>query len=509
MEDKRKITLISVNDLVINLGIRILSAYLKNHGHEVDLIFLTLPNAEYSEIYGKRIIDDLVQLCRQSDLIGLSILTNYFVRARELTIELKKSLNIPIIWGGVHPTVSPEECLCYADMVCVGEGEEAILELVNKLKSQDLNNIKNIWVKNNGKITRNELRSLEENLDKYPFQDYDISNHYVINGKRIVKMSKEMLMEGLLQNSKQGRSKVEYRIMTARNCPFSCAYCYNNFYRKLYDIKGNFVRKRSLDSMFRELESIKENLGFIEQVFIADDDFFIRDLKEIREFCNFYKEKIKLPMKCHVSPMTADEGKIREMLGAGLFAVSIGVQSFSERILLNLYKRPTPQKVILRCVDMFSKFKKIDTLYHLIIDNPYEKREDKIENIKFAVSLPKGARSCLFPLVFYPGTELYERARRDGLIRDKIRDIYLKSWAIDGVKRLDYLTCLLYLSVLENRFTKFVVRRFIKVLLSDGIVLLFDNNFFVVIISPFRKFLKTRAGSLLKVLIRKFYSWTR
>lgn len=63
-------------------------------------------------------------------------MTIYLDRYIKLTEELKK-MKIPIIWGGVHPIIAPEECLKHVDMVCAGEGECAIIELTTKMENND------------------------------------------------------------------------------------------------------------------------------------------------------------------------------------------------------------------------------------------------------------------------------------------------------------------------------------------------------------------------------------
>jgi radical SAM superfamily enzyme YgiQ (UPF0313 family) len=115
-----KVTLISPYYNVTANGLRLISSYLKQHGHEVNLIFLNVPNSKLGSKLTESVVSDILNLCESSDLIGLSLMTNHFVLAKELTLEIKKRLRAPIIWGGIHPTVQPDECLQYADMVCLG-----------------------------------------------------------------------------------------------------------------------------------------------------------------------------------------------------------------------------------------------------------------------------------------------------------------------------------------------------------------------------------------------------
>jgi radical SAM superfamily enzyme YgiQ (UPF0313 family) len=477
-----KVTLISIYGSILANGLRIISSYLKKHGHEVDMIFLNITDFKPSGTFSQEVLDGLIYLCKSSDLIGFSLMTYHFIKVKELTIKLKDQLEIPVIWGGVHPTVKPEECLKYADMICIGEGEEAMLELVNKLKSGNITSVKNIWLKKNRKIIRNEIRDLEENLDKYPFQDYDIRTHYILKGNKIVKMTEPLLTNAMPKNAEMGKPDVGYHLNTTRNCPHNCTYCCNNAYRKIYHKKGKFVRKRSPENVVREIELVKNKFEFIKQVAITDDTFFIRNMEDIKEFSHYYKERINLPLRCNVSPHTLTEEKLNFLIDAGLFRVSMGVQSYCIQTLKNVYKRPTPKNVIWECVQLIDKYKsKLPRpVYHIIVDNPYETKKSMKETIEFAASLPQGARIMLFPLVFYPGTELYERAMKDGIIKDEIKDIYLKDWNLYDIKKRDYLTYILYFwaGLRKKGYNKYpLVTRIIKFMSRDAMIVLFDNKF--------------------------------
>ena len=92
-----KITLISIYPDLRSVGIRIISACLKQEGHDVDLIFLL---KEFTEKYAEKTMNDLVKLTKKSDLVGISLMTNFFDNAIQITQKLKESYNFPIIWGG-------------------------------------------------------------------------------------------------------------------------------------------------------------------------------------------------------------------------------------------------------------------------------------------------------------------------------------------------------------------------------------------------------------------------
>ena len=507
-----KITLITLGNDVTANGLRIISSYLKQHGHGVELIFLNFPNDQLSKPVDEKLSRQIIELSESSDLVGFSLMTNHFMISRDLTVSIKKKLNVPIIWGGIHPTVKPDECLDYADMVCVGEGEEVMLELAEKIQNghdlHDLSDIKNIHFKRDGVIVRNEVRLLESNLDKYPFQDYEIETHYVSQGNKIVRMTERLLEEAMPKNRELDEAQVEYCLISTRNCPHNCTFCCNNALRKIYVDKGKFVRKRSPEHIVREIESMKNRFPFIKQVLITDDTFFIRSSEEIKEFCEHYQQKVNLPFRCYCSPTTLDEEKLRLMVDVGLFRISMGVQSFSAQSLANIYKRQTPQDVIVEKVKTIDKFRDQirHPIYHFIVDNPYETKEARKETLKFVLSLPYGSRIMLFPLVLYPGTELHEKAKKDGYLKNEIDDLYLKLWSFGDMRNNDYATCMLYLyntlvSLSLALKARLPAAMIVGCLSREPFMLCLDNKIFLSLVtlasklvSRFRPFLRMRRG---------------
>ena len=136
-----KTVLISPYPDITSIGIRAISSYLKKSGQETRVIFLPvdfLPRrfaGNSVNLYDDDTIAEIVDISRDAGLIGISVTTGTFPMAREITQALKKDLKIPIAWGGIHPTLLPDECLEFADIVCIGEGEESLLELTENIES--------------------------------------------------------------------------------------------------------------------------------------------------------------------------------------------------------------------------------------------------------------------------------------------------------------------------------------------------------------------------------------
>jgi radical SAM superfamily enzyme YgiQ (UPF0313 family) len=148
---------------MICYGLRSISAVLRKAGHETQIFYL-LSNVNDEPLYTQKTLEQLTQMVEGSDLIGVSCMAYTSERCKQVVTRLGK-LDIPIIWGGVHATLDPEDCLGYANMVCVGEGEGTMLELVSRYEAgEDWKNIPNIGFLENGQVVVNEVRPLIQNL---------------------------------------------------------------------------------------------------------------------------------------------------------------------------------------------------------------------------------------------------------------------------------------------------------------------------------------------------------
>jgi len=155
-----------------NFGIVFISAVLKKHGHDTKLINL---NEKLAKLPDDKEIQRIIEEYKPQ-LIGFSAVTTQYQYALKIAKFIKGFCDIPIVCGGIHATMVPEEVIredCF-DYVCVGEGEEAILELAANIEKRvDTTHIANIWAKDNGKVVSNNVRSLPD-LAELPRKDYEI-----------------------------------------------------------------------------------------------------------------------------------------------------------------------------------------------------------------------------------------------------------------------------------------------------------------------------------------------
>lgn len=441
-----QITLISTATFPSDQGIRTISSVLKKQGHNVKIIFLAY-SEDYTKFYPKKVLNQILRLSKESGLIGINSFASTAPRAIQVLYELKK-LRKPIVWGGVHATISPENCIKYSDIVCVGEGEGAIVDLANALeKNKKITKIKNLWVRDNNQIIKNSVRDIIDDIDSLPMPDYDIGDHYILENNKIRRF-KEYDLGG------------QVFFLTGRGCPYGCDYCSNSLFNELYKGKRKkILRWHSPEYIIKGIISLKKRYTSLAYFDIRDDTFSLRPLEDIKKFCKLYKEKVNMRFKCLGDPKTITDEKIRLLLDAGCTDIIIGIQG-SERTNKEIYHRAQTNEAVIKSSQILSKYKNLAVMYDVITCNPYEKPEDIIALIRLLQKLKKPYFLSVNNLVFFPGTKLYTRAKTDGTIKKESDSAYkLNYW--DRAKHIrlkgknEYVTLILNLmrgSVTKKRF---------------------------------------------------------
>ena len=416
---ERKVTLISIAQTTIEPGLRSISSYLKQYGYRVIIIFLKM---RFEKTIPQTIIDQILELSSGSLFIGISLMTHEFFIAKCLTRKLKKSADVPVVWGGSHPMVRPEECLRYCDFVCIGEGEITSCELADRLyEKKNCSGVLSIWCKDDNRIIQNPIRPPIKDLDSLPYPDFSFKNHYLLEDNIIKKIISSKDQEEIVTNY--------YPIFPHRGCPFSCTYCINSFFLKHFG--KAYYRKRSTESIISELDGIKNSFTFVNSICFFADDFLAISNKEIVQFKKLYKNKINLPFHINVTPHSVSKEKISTLVEIGLVDVTMGIQSGSLHTL-KLYKRFTTKKKILQATQTLSSFHpKITINYDFILDNPWETKDNLLETLDLLIKIPRPYKILLYSLTLYPGTVLYKKAKDENIIRDEITEIYNKSYHTD------------------------------------------------------------------------------
>ena len=452
-------------------GVRSLSSYLRSRGYTTRIIFLPgsigllREGGGFVYSYDAVTLGDIVELCRDSSLVGVSFMTSYFDRAVQVTQEIKKSLGGTVIWGGIHPSCKPEEALTFADMACVGEGEEALEELLAKLRTgEDHLGVSGVWFKDRGGVVKNPLRPLIKDLDSLPNFDFSNEDHFIFDKdtKRIVPLNEHLLETALpLLPFFKNTLKRAFRTMTDRGCPHHCSYCNVSNLRAMYkDDRTPYLRTRSVGKVIDELSAITKRFPFIEVIQFFDDTFFARPAAQLKEFASQYRQRVGLPFYCQASPTTLTEEKLVNLIDAGLVYVEMGIQTGSRKIK-ELYRRTESNEKVLAGTSLLHRHRDrlLSPDYHVIIDNPWESESDTYETVKLLARIPKPFGLCISSLVFFPGTELHDKAIREGLLKDEVAGVYRKPFYLPPKRT--YVNFLIYLLTFQ-RFPRWLLLRLVS-----------------------------------------------
>lgn len=472
-----KITLISLDHELYCIGIRTLSSCLKKAGHSVQCIFMPPEKAgaersnKYQATYSRRLLDQVGMMCGDSKLIGISLMTNQYLQAVNVTNHLKKQgIRSKIIWGGIHPTVEPEVCLEHADMVCIGEGEHALVELADYLEREDqCKDIHNIWVRNENELIRNSVRPLIQMLDSIPLPDYSCEGHYVTENDLIQELNIKRMVNYQAERYRAYGNKINYPVMTSRGCPFACSYCCNSVFKSLYPHQRR-LRWRSAGYVIAELKMIQSTLAPLGYVYYVDDNFTARSNEELRKFCELYHEAIGVPYFAQISPLTISREKIETLLNSGCVKIVMGIETGSERIA-KIYNRTRSHKAVQAGISILENYRHrmpLPPSYQFIIDNPYETMSETLETLRLAVSLPQPWDNPIYSLMLFPGTLLYDQANRDGLIYNKTEQIYGKDW-LDHSKPYYRIWVRLYRANIPAWLLKILLKPWIAYVLTHRI----------------------------------------
>jgi len=376
-----KFLFVQDNGVNENIGVMSIAGMLKAHGHHVDLIIVD----EHRNDYLQRISD-----C-DPDIIGFSFMTGNRRWAYETARHIKLAMNTPIIFGGVHSTLFPEDVdFSYVDYVCIGEGEYPTLELMNKLQAnEDCSTIENLWVKHEGGIKKNPLRNLIEDFDALPLPYREIYYKY--------KFIRDLPIK---------------RFISGVGCPYNCTFCHNPLERQIFRGKGRHVRKKSPERVIEEIKQVK-NSYVLKRVHFSDD-LFVLDKKWLSRFLSLYRQEIAVPFSCNIRIDQVDENTIRDMKQSNCWGISFGIESGSEYIRNVILKKNLKEKDIVDNAAIIRKYG-IKTIVTNLMGLPGETIDDAFETIALNQKIKVNYIRANV-LVPYPKTEIVDYAIEKNLL---------------------------------------------------------------------------------------------
>ncbi len=389
--------------------------------------------------------EDLIKIVKACDakLIGITTNTGTFSLGLKCSKILKKHFpSIYIIFGGIHPTICPDEVIREpsVDMICIGEGEDALLEIcdtfdndINKIKS-----IKNIWFKDKSNpelIYKNPLRDLIE-LDSLPPQDFSDFNEYDFYRPLDGKMYKMMYTE------------------ISRGCIFNCSYCANHVLKNIFKKCGPYHRRKSPEKTIEQLKYLKDKYKF-EMIRFWDEDFTVFSIGYLKKLAELYKREIQLPFLIYAGTRTISEDKVSVLKDMNCVTIAMAIESGNEWMRKYILNRNISDDDIIRKYDIVKKSGIRVSAYNMI-GLPFETREMIFETIHLNRKI-NPATSSVSIFKPYPKTRLYEIVKDFGFLKSQpqylieksdIDSPFIKNEEINGLQR----TFALYTKVREKEF---------------------------------------------------------
>ena len=342
-----KVLFIYPNTFGMNMlppAIATFSAILKNEGHEIQVFDTTYystdhgNNSDGSKEEGLNVVPFSQQMKKRGmvpkntkweddvkkqvnnfkpNLIALSTTEDMWelgIRVIEEIKEYIKKENIPVIAGGVFPTFAPDICIKHnlIDLVCVGEGENALIDLCKKIvNKEDYSDLTNLWIKKNFKIIKKNSITKPVDINKNPIIDTSLFE------------------ENRLYRPMAGKVYKMFPVETIRGCPFTCTFCNSPDQMRLYKGLGhNFYRKKRMDLVHKELKHFKETHK-VEYMYFWADTFLGMSQKELDQFCEIYSD-INLPFWMQTRPETVNDYNLKKLSKIGLHRISFGLEHGNE-----------------------------------------------------------------------------------------------------------------------------------------------------------------------------------
>ena len=387
-----------VNSLGINepLGPMILSSVLKQKGHDTIL----------GDIQGEDVKSKI--LSWKPDVLACSMMSVDMKDFIKFNDDLRNDIKIFTILGGVHATLEPS-CIQDPgiDAICVGEGEDAIIDVVESLeKGKSLEGIPNIKLSEDTPI---KMRGLIHDLDTIPFMDRDLVYTYKPQRRFGIKS-----------------------IWATRGCAYACPYCHNNQLKTLNKGLGRNVRIRSVDSIIRETKELIDN-HYVKFIRIGDDMFPSRLNEWVQDFSTRWASEIKIPFYLQLRVELITPEFIECLKRGGLHSVSVSIECYDHQIRNKMLRRKISIDQIERGFKILKRYG-VKSYCNTMLGLPFTSLEHDIASVDFNIRVKPDMPdfSIFMP---YPGTDLGDYCRTAGIYKPTEENINY------GFKTFSPLTC--------------------------------------------------------------------
>jgi len=384
------------------LGILYMIAELRRHGHRAQLLDASAVSMSVDEISDK--ITGF-----ETDLIGISTMTPSAPSAYDLVRALKKRADIPTVLGGVHANSFRQQVLedvPELDMVCIGEGEQTIVDIVRGMAGKlAQENVKWICYRDeNRSIVTTDPRPLNEDLDTLALPARDVLDNGLY---RLIPLS--------------FKQEPVTSMISSRGCPYGrCSFCFEAGNRAFK------YRRHSPEHVIREIEDTVIANGIREVAFW--DDYFLINRKWISRFCELLTpiaDEHGLTWSCYGYPKTATREMLQQVARAGCWAVLYGFEAGDQNLLDVVNKGISLDDS--RNAARWTHEAGMDTRASFMLALPGETPALAKKTVRFAIEL-NCTMAQFLPTFPEPGTPLYDVAREKGQIgefRSRMKAVYV------------------------------------------------------------------------------------
>ncbi len=431
------------------LGLLLVGSSLKSLGYDVKII-----DGAVEKNYDALIKEELAN---RPLFVGLSVMTPQVHSAIFISDFIKnRDKTIPIAWGGIHPTLYPEQTLQddSVDIIIRGPGEYSVVEIAKFLNNHShYSLVKGIGFKENGKLYFTEEREFIADMDLLPFLDYDLLDVEKYINRKFAEWSR-----------RQVRTLMVY---SGRGCPYRCRFCVNSV---LHNSRYIF---KSAEKLLNEIECLIKKYQ-ITHIDFRDENFFANKKRILELVGGIKKRNLKFTWEAnsranYFNDSYINDDILKKIEESGCVRIGIGAESGVDRVLEMIEKGIAVEDIV-HSAEM-SKKVKITFGYSFMMAIPGETKEEMLTTARFILRLKKINKRNYFigPQIFrpYPGSRLYYECleygstqpnnlrdwKRDYLRIDALFDVYTIK-KIHWIKDIAFVKILHFYSKLSSLFLK-------------------------------------------------------
>jgi len=381
----------------IHIGISYLSGYCKSLGHKTRLVVAGSDTMAASEQLVLSAVSEF-----SPDIVAFTSVSTQFHFVCALAEKIK--LQAPgafLLVGGAHTSLNPESSIASPfHAICIGEGEHPLGELAAQLeKGLVPSGIPNLWIKGKqGTVEKNAPRDFTQDLDALPFPDRAMWAPWI--------------------HESPARFQV---VLPSRGCPFSCTYCCNHALKRIAG--GKYVRFRSPANILDEIRAIMSEYPKTTDIYLQSETIAVKKvwMDELCDLLAIYNEalpvKIDFTTNFRVAPKAVDASVFAALKKANIRTIEIGLESGSERVRREVLKRNYSNEDFYRAVSLARENGMRVNVYNMI-GFPGETLEEHMETVEVnrTICPDRSNTSIFFP---YPGTELHEVCKSQGLVSEE------------------------------------------------------------------------------------------